>query len=256
MSSNLKIHLFWTIGVLATFIIVLLSVNWNGIKDLAGILNFALGLTSLVLAIIAIIYGFIANNAFAGTVSKIETAASDINQVVKTIPDKLNVIDRRTHEMHQMAITASAASQVKPASPAAEQSKAIQDFINIVVAEFLRVSSWNGLKLLYVCRICFEKELVFDLKQLCSLDNSMSYDYAFGYIVASTSANVLKFTTADNVQMLVTFMPTPVGEGIMPAIAGRLQHVGLPNATDFQNQLDRINAFIAAIENAQKSALK
>jgi hypothetical protein len=75
MNSNLKVHLCWTIGVLTGIIIILVSVNWDGVKDLAGILSFALGLTSLVLAIVATVYGFIMNNAFAGTVSKIESAA-------------------------------------------------------------------------------------------------------------------------------------------------------------------------------------
>jgi hypothetical protein len=256
MSSNLKTHLCWIIGVLTLTNIILLSVNWNGVKDLAGILNFALGLTSMVLAIIAIVYGFIANNAFSGTVSRIEIAASDINLVVKQIPDKLNAIDRRTLDMHQMAIAASSAPQEKPSSPPAEQTQVVKEFVIAVVTEFFRASSWNGLKLLYVCRICCEKKLEFDLKELCSLDNSMSYDYAFGYLVASSSASFLKFNARDeNLKILVTFMPTSVVEGIMPAIKGRLDFVGMPHAKDFQIQLESIDAFIALVESANKKPL-
>jgi hypothetical protein len=254
MSSNLKTHLFWIIGVLTIIIIVLLSVNWNSVKDLAGILNFALGLTSLVLAIVAIIYGFVANNAFAGTVSRIETAASDISLVVKEIPDLLKVIDRRTLDMqNKMAISASAASQERPSSPPAEQSKAIQEFANSVVAEFLRASSWNGLKLLYVCRVCFEKKLEFDLRKLCSLDNSMSYDYAFGYLVASASASLLRFAASvDNVKILVTLMTVPIAQGIEPAIQARLKFVGPPQSIEFLTQLNSIKEFIAALEKGNK----
>ena len=132
-------------------IVILLAVSWNGVKDLAGILNFALGLTSLVLAIIAIIYGFIANNAFAVTVSKI--------------------------------------------------------------------------------------------------------DYAFGYLVASASASFFKFNTKDNVNIMVTHMPTSVAERIEPAIKGRLEYVGVPNEKDFKSQLENIDAFIASVAGTNKKPL-
>jgi Na+/H+-translocating membrane pyrophosphatase len=102
MDSKLKIHLCWIIAVLTIIIIILISVDWNGVKDLAGILNFALGLTSLVLAVVAIVYGFVANNAFAGTVSKIESAASDINEVVRAIPAKLSAIEKTTQDMRPL----------------------------------------------------------------------------------------------------------------------------------------------------------
>jgi hypothetical protein len=110
MHSHLKIHLCWVIAVLTAIIILLDAVKWSGIGDLAGILNFALGLASFVLAILAIIYGFIANNAFAGTVNKIESAALKINDIVRDIPDRLNIIDQRMLDTHRLV----ASSQQQP----------------------------------------------------------------------------------------------------------------------------------------------
>jgi hypothetical protein len=245
MDSKLKIHLCWTIGVLTSVIIILVSVYWNGVKDLAGILNFALGLTSLVLAVVAIVYGFIANNSFAGTVAKIESAASAINDVVRAIPEKLSSIEKTTQDMHKTI----ASSQGKPPSPPSPQeNKEILAFVNIVIEEFLRTSSWNGLKLMQTCRRCCEKKLELDLKAFCSVDDSMSYDYAYGYIVASASAHFLQFATQDHVKLHITFMPTAVAERIDAAIKARLDVVGIPTKTDFQLQLDRVTEFFSKLE--------
>lgn len=113
MTSNSKIHFCWTIAVLTAIIIILLAVKWSDIENLANTLNFALTLTSLVLAVVAIIYGFVANSAFVGTVSHIDTAASSIRDMVREIPDKLNLIAQKTSDVHQLV--ANAASQ--PAKP-------------------------------------------------------------------------------------------------------------------------------------------
>ena len=250
MTPNSKIHFCWTIAVLTAIIIILLAVKWSGIENLANTLNFALTLTSLVLAVIAIIYAIVANNAFAGTVSHIEIAASTIRDMVKEIPDKLNVIAQKTSDMHQLIANA-ASPQVKrttqPPHPA-EESAAIQKFAIAVTEEFLRASSWNGLKLLYVCRTCCEKKIAFDLKQLCSLDGAMSYDYAMGYFVASASAQFLQFNTNDYINILVTFMPSIVADRILAAINTRIEFVGLPNRNDFQIQMNNIDALITKLQ--------
>lgn len=258
MTSNSKIHFCWTIAVLTAIIIILLAVKWSGIENLANTLNFALTLTSLVLAVIAIIYAIVANSAFAGTISHLDAAASNIRDMVKEIPEQLNVIAQKTSDVHQLVANA-ASPQAKPAAQPphpAEESVAIQKFAIAITEEFLRASSWNGLKLLYVCRSCCEKKIAFDLKQLCSLDGAMSYDYAMGYFVASASAQFFQFNTNDYVNIFVTFMPGIVADRIQAAINARLEFVGLPNRTDFQKQMNNIDAMVAKLQagNAPKVA--
>lgn len=248
MTPNSKIHFCWTIAVLTAIIIILLAVKWSDIQDLANTLNFALTLTSLVLAVIAIIYAIVANSAFAGTVSHIDAAASNIRDMVKEIPEKLNVIVQKTSDVHQLVANA-ASPQAKPAAQQhpAEGNAAIQQFAIVVTEEFLRASSWNGLKLLHVCRSCCEKKIAFDLKQLCAIDGAMSYDYAMGYFVASASAQFFQFNTNDYVNIFVTFMPGIVADRIQAAINARLEFVGLPNRTDFQKQIENIDAMVAKL---------
>jgi len=236
--------------VLTAIIIVLLAVKWSDIENLANTLNFALTLTSLVLAVIAIIYAIVANSAFAGTVSHIDAAASNIRDMVKEIPEKLNVIVQKTSDVHQLIANA-ASPQAKPAAQPphlAEENAAIRNFAIAITEEFLRASSWNGLKLLYVCRSCCERKVAFDLKQLCSLDGAMSYDYAMGYFVASASAQFFQFNTKDYINIFVTSMPGIVADRIQAAINARLEFVGLPNRTDFQKQMNNIDAMVAKLQ--------
>jgi len=87
--SKLTINLLWIIGDLVLVVIVILAVKWSSITDLAATLNFALGLASLLLAIVAIVYGFISNNALSGVVGKIETAATGINDTARNLPARL-----------------------------------------------------------------------------------------------------------------------------------------------------------------------
>jgi hypothetical protein len=268
--SKLTINLLWIIGDLVLVVIVILAVKWSSITDLAATLNFALGLASLLLAIVAIVYGFISNNALSGVVGKIETAATGINDTARNLPARLTGIEKNTSEMREML----AASQAQPqqqsspqtqlspalAQPLPQQAQSdlnrpridcaeeIRQFMEQVIDTFLRTSSWNGLKIMHVCRTCLEKKIPFDLKEICSLDNSMSYDYAFGYLIASVSASFVVITTPDNITFHITMMPDSVVAKIPAAITGRLDYVGAGNALDFLSQLKRINDHIANME--------
>lgn len=48
-------HAWYVTAILTVLLIGSLSVHWNAVKDLPGIVSFALGLSSLLLAVIAIV---------------------------------------------------------------------------------------------------------------------------------------------------------------------------------------------------------
>lgn len=101
-----KVHFTYIVIILVAIIVVLLTVQWGGISNLASYLNFALGVASLLLAVIAIVYAFFANNAFTQTVAKLDSAATiikeetgDLEKAVQgmqtqlvEIPNALNVL--------------------------------------------------------------------------------------------------------------------------------------------------------------------
>ena len=128
-------------------------------------------------------------------------------------------------------------------------------FVKDVSNEFLRASSWNGLKILYLCTECHKKKLAFDLKQVCASDGSMSYDYAFGYIVASCSAQFLQYETPDNINIKIILVHVDVQDEVMSAISARLEFVsktqGKEVANDFKSQLEKIVNYIASLESSK-----
>ena len=131
----------------------------------------------------------------------------------------------------------------------------IRAFVNNVTKEFLRASSWNGLKVLYLCTECHKKKLAFDLKQVCTSDGSMSYDYAFGYIVASCSAQFLRYESPDNINIRIVSVYGDVQDEIMRAIEARLEFIakthGNDAESDFKSQLGKINKYITSLEAAK-----
>lgn len=236
--------------MLAVIIILLLTVNLSSDKDLANTLNFGLALTSFVLAIIAIIQAIVSNNAFSGTVAQIEGAAAAIREMVKDIPPKLDAIDKRTKEMAGGGVSPQATPVPQPAPEL--QNQQILNFVLKVTDEFLKTSSWNGLKLLHVCQLCHQKKITFDLQYLCGLDGHMSYDYAYGYLIASISAQFLTCNIADNKIITVTSMPAFVADRILPAIDGRINFIPAPDKDAFITQLANMNAYVALLEASVK----
>lgn len=63
------------------------------------------------------------------------------------------------------------------------------------VHTFLLRSSWNGLRVLKACQIAARTKRPFNLRQVAHIGTEMSYDYAFGYLIASCSAGVVVAAT-------------------------------------------------------------
>lgn len=89
---------------------------------------------------------------------------------------------------------------------------------------FVRVSSWNGKKVLYASYLASRSpSKIFDLRGLCRRDSRMSFDYAFGYFVASSSAGVFQHgTSADGNFLEVTQFPEIIATLLLKHIEGQL----------------------------------
>ena len=52
---------------------------------------------------------------------------------------------------------------------------------------FFRLSSWNGKKVLLACALASRENKRLPIRTLCAADQRMSFDYAFGYLIAASS---------------------------------------------------------------------
>ena len=253
--STAKIHFGYIVSILVAIIIVLLTVKWSDIPTLADHLNFALGITSLVLAIVAIVYAFFANNSFNVTVSKLESAAtnikdetSDLEKAVhglelqlKDIPDKLLSLEGQVSKTH--ALVEASSQQPKPQIAAQQLNISAEEFGNNVIDRFLSFSSWNGLKVMYLCFLACQKQKEFDLKEWTALDPTISYDYAFGYFIAASSAGFFEHAVHD-AKFRITTMPQSVANKIYPVIDARIKNFPVPFDKTWPPQIEIIKGFI------------
>ncbi len=252
MNCTIKIHFGYIISILVAVIIVLLSVKWAEIQNLSNYLNFALGVTSLVLAVVAIVYAFFANNSFNETVSKLETAATNIKEEtgdlekavrglelkLKEIPEALHLLEGQVAKTHSLVV----ASSQQPQAPVPNQDH-IEQFANNSIDYFLNVSSWNGLKVMHLCHLACKNEKEFDLKEWTTLDPTISYDYAYGYLIAASSIGFFNHVM-DGSKVHVTTMSQLFAQKILPAIEARIKNFPVPHNKDFPPQIEIIQKFI------------
>ncbi len=176
MPSTTKIHFGYIISILVAVIIALVTVKWSDIPTLANYLYFALGVASLVLAVVAIVYAFLANNSFNLTVAKLESAASAIQtetgileksvsglaKRLNEVPEALQLIEGKVSRTHALLEASSQQHKGEPQNQS--KSASIDEFAVNVIDHFFMSSSWNGLKVLHLCYLACEKKKEFDLK--------------------------------------------------------------------------------------------
>ncbi len=57
--------------------------------------------------------------------------------------------------------------------------------------DILAAGSWNGLKVIKACQLASFHSKLLDLRALCATDPYTSYDYAYGYLVATAAVGML-----------------------------------------------------------------
>src|SRR5437773_2456443 len=94
MDEKHKIHAFYILLILGSVIVGLVAVKWSTIPSLPELITFALTITSLVLAVLAIVYAYVSNSSSAQTTARLTDAAEDIvdsGDVVRRATEQLRV---------------------------------------------------------------------------------------------------------------------------------------------------------------------
>lgn len=98
-NNNLKIHFGYIIGILLLVIISLIVIKIGDNTKLVNYISFAVGLTSIFLAVISIIYAFYSNSSQSNILGKIDVtserlnaASEDITQSSKILSSELQIL--------------------------------------------------------------------------------------------------------------------------------------------------------------------
>jgi hypothetical protein len=91
--SNLKIHFFYVAFFLISIIILMATIKWTELPKFTDYLSTAATITSLVLALLAIIYAYISNDSLAQTTGLLSGVASDAKEATTKVSELLKEID-------------------------------------------------------------------------------------------------------------------------------------------------------------------
>ena len=101
-SSLYKIHTRYIIGILVVAIIGLLTVNWAQIKELEKYITFALTISSLVLALLAIIYAFYSNSGMSQNIGLLQLTSKDVTQSAAELSNATKVLNKQLESIPSM----------------------------------------------------------------------------------------------------------------------------------------------------------
>lgn len=100
----------------------------------------------------------------------------------------------------------------RPALPAPSAANGFMIDASRLLDAYFAVSSWNGIKVVHIARRAAENGAAFDFRIFCSGDPRMTYDYAYGYLVASSSLGIFRHIS-DGTGAIITvsnFIPLAV----------------------------------------------
>jgi len=151
------VHLWWTIGVLVCVVIALLSMKLGTENSIKDVLNFALALASLLLALVAIIQALISGGEFNRALGGVATAVAEIRHPAQQLAEAAFVIGRYsenigTHasEIRERTTRLLAQSELVPESSVkSERSYSAEDVLPLLspmacLALFLCLRSYES----------------------------------------------------------------------------------------------------------------
>jgi ABC-type multidrug transport system fused ATPase/permease subunit len=215
MNDTKELHyrynlIYGAIILLAT-IVVLLTVKWGCIQGLVDYISFGLTLTSLFLALIAIIYAIISNTTFSQHLGTLRSASQGVSEVavglnrvttmldskIQELPTLIrNVeskLDETRKEIREHTFKQDTSAAIPKGNPPTPEGFDIKEFLSA----FLKSTSFNGLLALYTAQLANSSKKPFDITKVWE-GSPMNTNYGYGYLIACSSVGFINHTTKDD----------------------------------------------------------
>jgi len=203
-----KVHFLYIVGILLVIIIFLVTYKFGNNDKLIDYLKFGLTITSLFLALIAIIYSFISNATISSNLGTINNAANDISKVssslektnqnlmkeMSIIPTLIKGVEEKIDESKELI-----KSIESPKTIRGKGSKVTVDFTEENIKNMLNTLSFSGLITLYITKLSFELKKPIDLKILVENEYLTTIDYSHAIIITFYSFGLLDYTELNKI---------------------------------------------------------
>lgn len=237
MDNTSKLHYRYNMAyltiILLAIIICLITVKWGTIADLEKLLSFGLTLTSLFLALIAIIFAIFSNFSFSksaislqdasmkisGTTKELHSATNDIKEEIKKIPPSIEGLGTSFEKgQKELLDKLSKQEELKQSATTVLPSKG-----QSIQERFLAKSSYTGLIILYACKISKETSIPFKLEEL-----KLDRDYSYGFLIACNAMDLVSYTLKNDI-FTITKIDNVISDGIDRAIIHRRNEIAEEN---------------------------
>ncbi len=203
MEEKYKIHAFYVLLILGLIIIGLVTVKWAAITGLKDYITFALTVTSLTLAILAIIYTIYANTSLSQNIYSIEsssknlslistelsTSTNELSNKISEIPKVIELVGEKVEETRTMVSELAIEARGKSNGEITEVDEDKKDFIE----KFLWRSSSAGLLILYSCLLSLQNTIPFKILDLIEETDLLNDNYSRGFLVASWATRIIDY---------------------------------------------------------------
>ncbi|WP_289054180.1 hypothetical protein [Carboxylicivirga marina] len=205
MKDNSRVHFGYVVAFLILIIIIIGTIRLGDDANLVQYMSFALTLTSLVLALLAIVYAFFSNNQFSsninalsGVTEEVKKASKGLSNLSDNITESINRIPKHLEDVKKETQVASEAIlQMKKGESINEEDDGTnKNLSDIQLDSYLKTGSFWGLITLYAVNKYFEKKEWFEIKKF--IDNNENREYAYGYFISSSAIGIFEYSVKEN----------------------------------------------------------
>lgn len=229
MNREYKVHAFYILLILFSIIIGLISVKWSEIPGLVGYITFALTVSSLSLAVLAIIYSIYSNSTLSQNVVSLEQASRDVSDTAKAIdqvttglalkveaiPSLIEIVGARVEHTHQLIEEMAEKPSETLVSPTTTVAASTDIF-----GSAIRSFSVSAILSLYACSVAFDKEMSFKMSDLCEKVKLLNRHYMYGFLVGVSCFGALKYKLHQDILTVIE-----INDSLNPLIKKRLEEI-------------------------------
>jgi ABC-type multidrug transport system fused ATPase/permease subunit len=194
VNSVEKTHFCYIVGILVSIIIGLISSDYGTNEAVVAYISFALTLSSILLALVAIVYSFISNASLSGNISGLFQASSDIKKsssvlssLVQELKDELKIMSDRVVQTHDVVQRLTNPDR-SPGDPGVKESESLSSLLQGVENR----SSYAGLLSMYLAAVAYEKRKPIDMKNISSFYWEDDSNYLLGWLMALDAMRIIK----------------------------------------------------------------
>lgn len=231
----IKIHATYIISILLAIIVLLLSVKWAKISGLVEYITFALTLSSLILAVLAIVYSMVSNNSFNNIIhslnfssKQLESASEGINESnrillkeIRRIPDAIDNVDKNVSSTRMILENLSLKDAIKSDADVLEPTKLNDN----VIKSFLLNSPIRGLQSLYCMVLSYNTKTAFKWDEISQdiISLKKSGDYLRSYSIATKAFGIIIYEYDGKSRLIVKDIHQVIRENILEILTRKLE---------------------------------